>query len=211
MVRIGIADDRHLLRQGIQRVLENADDMEVVFEAETAWELLSELQRVECDVAIVDVSMPGPGFVETLKRLQKFHPTVGTLVLSMHPEENYGLRALKAGALGYLNKTVAPEELLLAVQTVANGRRHVTQELSELLVKGLIDDSDRARHESLSHREFEILRRVGAGEATAEIAQSLSISPKTVHTYKARIKEKMGFTSTAEAIRYALENDLVVD
>ncbi|MGY8777223.1 MAG: LuxR C-terminal-related transcriptional regulator, partial [Longimicrobiales bacterium] len=121
------------------------------------------------------------------------------------------LRALKAGALGYLNKTVAPEELLLAVQTVANGRRHVTQELSELLVKGLIDDSDRARHESLSHREFEILRRVGAGEATAEIAQSLSISPKTVHTYKARIKEKMGFTSTAEAIRYALENDLVVD
>jgi two-component system, NarL family, invasion response regulator UvrY len=211
MIRVGIADDQHLLRQGVKRILENAHHIETVFEAETGWELLDELQRVECDVAIMDVSMPGPGFVETLGRLQRLHPTVGTLVLSMHPEESYGLRALKAGALGYLNKTVIPEELLRAVQAVAMGRRYLTHSFSEALVLGLLDDQERAQHESLSNREFEVLRLVGAGSTTAEIGQILSISPKTVHTYTARIKNKMGFASTAAAIRYALENDLVGD
>lgn len=208
MIRIAIADDRTLIREGLKRVFETEPDLIPVIDASDGFDLLEQLNDTECDVVIMDVSMPGPGFFDTLKRTRDRFPDARVLVLSMHPEEQYAIRALRDGASGYLHKDVDPDTLCEAVRRVASGGRYITPRLGELLVQGLDRSDDAAAHDVLSNREFEVLRLLGSGVSTKDIGKRLSISPKTVGTYRGRLKEKMGFESVAELIRYVVENDL---
>lgn len=208
MIRIAIADDRTLIREGLKRVFETEPDLIPVIDASDGFDLLEQLNDTDCDVVIMDVSMPGPGFFDTLKRTRDRFPDARVLVLSMHPEEQYAIRALRDGASGYLHKDVDPDTLCEAVRRVASGGRYITPRLGEILVQSLDQDDDAAAHAVLSNREFEVLRLLGSGVSTKDVGKRLSISPKTVGTYRGRIKEKMGFESVAELIRYVVENDL---
>lgn len=208
MIRIAIADDRTLIREGLKRVFETTPDLIPVIDASDGFDLLEQLNDTDCYVVIMDVSMPGPGFFDTLKRTRDRFPDARVLVLSMHPEEQYAIRALRDGASGYLHKDVDPDTLCEAVRRVASGGRYITPRLGELLVQGLDRSDDAAAHDVLSDREFEVLRLLGSGVSTKDIGKRLSISPKTVGTYRGRIKEKMGFENVAELIRYVVENDL---
>ncbi len=208
MIRIAIADDRALIREGLKRVFESTPDLKPVIDASDGFDLLEQLEHTACDVVIMDVSMPGPGFFDTLKRTRDRFPDARVLVLSMHPEEQYAIRALRDGASGYLHKDVDPDTLCEAVRRIASGGRYVTPRLGEILVQGLNRSDDASAHDVLSDREFEVLRLLGSGVSTKDVGKRLSISPKTVGTYRGRIKEKMGFESVAELIRYVVENDL---
>ncbi len=209
MIRIAIADDRTLIREGLKRIFETEADLTPVVDAKDGFELLDQLADTECDVVIMDVSMPGPGFFDTLKRVRDRFPDARVLVLSMHPEEHYAIRALREGASGYLHKDVDPDTLCEAVRRIASGGQYVTPRLGEILVQGLSHDDDAARHDGLSDREFEVLRLLGSGLSTEDIGKRLAISPKTVGTYRGRIKDKMGFTNLAELIRYVVEHGLL--
>lgn len=208
MIRIAIADDRTLIREGLKRIFETAPDLIPVIDASDGFDLLEQLEHTHCDVVIMDISMPGPGFFDTLKRTRDRFPDARVLVLSVHPEEQYAIRALRDGASGYLHKDVDPDTLCEAVRRIASGGRYVTPRLGEILVRGLDRSDDAAAHDLLSDREFEVLRLLGSGVSTKDVGKRLSISPKTVGTYRGRIKEKMGFESVAQLIRYVVENDL---
>ncbi len=208
MIRIAIADDRTLIREGLKRIFETEADLTPVIDAKDGFELLDQLADTECDVVIMDVSMPGPGFFDTLKRLRDRFSDSRILVLSMHPEEQYAIRALRDGASGYLHKDVDPEILCEAVRRIASGGQYVTPRLGEILVQGLSQEDGVARHDALSDREFEVLRLLGSGLSTEDVGKRLTISPKTVGTYRARINEKMGFKNIAELVRYVVENGL---
>jgi len=208
MIRIAIADDQRLLREGLKRVFEAQPDLTTVIDAKDGHELLEQLAGTDCDVVVMDVSMPGPGFFDTLRRVRDRFPDAHVLVLSMHPEEEYAVRALRAGASGYLHKDVDPETLCEAVRRVASGGRYVTPRLGEILVQGLSRDGDAPSHDALSDREFEVLRLLGSGLSTDEVGKRLSISPKTVGTYRARLNDKMGFANLAQLVRYVVEHSL---
>lgn len=211
MIRLAIADDQPLIREGLKRVFESEPDIETVLEASDGFELLEQLTNTDCDVVILDVSMPGPGFFETLKRAKDRFPNARVLVLTMHPEEQYAIRALRLGAFGYLQKDASPDTLCEAVKCIASGGKYVTPRLGEILVQGLTPGDDDARHEALSDREFEVLRLLGSGLSTDGVGKRLSISPKTVGTYRSRINEKMGFANIAALVRYVVEHDLTSD
>lgn len=208
MIRIAIADDRSLLREGLKRVFEAQPDLTTVIDAKDGHELLDQLAGTDCDVVVMDVSMPGPGFFDTLRRVRDRFQDARVLVLTMHPEEQYAIRALRAGASGYLNKDVDPEILCEAVRRIASGGRYVTPQLGEILVQGLTRDDDAPSHDVLSDREFEVLRLLGSGLNTDDVGKRLSISPKTVGTYRARLNEKMGFANLAQLVRYVVEHSL---
>ncbi len=208
MIRIAIADDQRLLREGLKRVFEAQPDLTTVIDAKDGHELLEQLAGTDCDVVVMDVSMPGPGFFDTLRRVRDRFQNAHVLVLSMHPEEEYAVRALRAGASGYLHKDVDPETLCEAVRRVASGGRYVTPRLGEILVQGLSRDGDAPSHDALSDREFEVLRLLGSGLSTDEVGKRLSISPKTVGTYRARLNDKMGFANLAQLVRYVVEHSL---
>ena len=209
MIRIAIADDHPIVREGLRRIASEGVGISVTGEASTAAELFRLLARAAVDVVLLDVSMPGSTFVETLKELREKHPSVKVLVLSVHPEDQWALRALRAGAAGYLTKDHSPEQLVGAVRRVAGGGKYVSAPLAEKLA-GLIDnDSKRAPHERLSDREFEVLRALGSGMAVKDVAEQLNLSAKTVSTYRARLLEKMGLKSRADLVRYVVEHDLL--
>lgn len=208
MIRIAIADDQRLLREGLKRVFEAQPDLTTVIDAKDGHELLDQLAGTDCDVVVMDVSMPGPGFFDTLRRVRDRFQNAHVLVLSMHPEEEYAVRALRAGASGYLHKDVDPETLCEAVRRIASGGRYVTPRLGEILVQGLSRDGDAPSHDALSDREFEVLRLLGSGLSTDEVGKRLSISPKTVGTYRARLNDKMGFANLAQLVRYVVEHSL---
>lgn len=208
MIRIAIADDRTLIREGLKRIFEAEADLTTAIDAKDGHDLLHQLAVTECDVVVMDVSMPGPGFFDTLKKIRVRFEDVYVLVLSMHPEEEYAIRALREGARGYLHKDVDPDTLCEAVRRVASGGTYVTPRLGELLVRGLSGDGDAPAHDVLSDREFEVLRLVGSGLSTEDVGKRLSISPKTVATYRGRIKEKMGFENIAQIVRYVVEKSL---
>ncbi|HEU5219799.1 MAG TPA: response regulator transcription factor, partial [Gemmatimonadales bacterium] len=181
----------------------------VTGEASSAGELFRLLQSAPVDVVLLDVSMPGSTFVETLHRLRDEHPSVKVLVLSVHPEDQWAMRALRAGAAGYLTKDRSPEQLVEAIRRVARGGKYVSESLAEKLA-GLVDHG-RARtpHELLSDREFEVLRALGSGMAVKEVAAQLRLSAKTVSTYRARLLEKMDLKSKADLVRYVVEHELL--
>jgi len=209
LTRVLIADDHAILRRGLKEILMRELDDAVCGEAENADQVLAQVQNQEWDVVILDVTMPGRSGLDVLRDLKVMRPRLPVLVLSMHPEDQYGKRILKAGACGYMNKDSAPEELIKAIRKVQAGGRYISQALAEKLAWDLNTDQERPVHETLSHREFEVLRLLASGKTVGQIALDLHLSATTVSTYRARILEKMNMTTTAELMRYAIENHLV--
>lgn len=208
MIHVLLADDHAMVREGLAKLLGDQLDITVVGEAANAIELMTMLDHTTVDVAILDVSMPGPGIIELLKHIKSRFPRVRSLVLSMYSEEQYATRTLRNGAAGYLTKDQSPELLVDAIRKVAGGGRFVTPSLAERLVADLDDDTTTIAHDTLSDREFDVLRAIADGESVKQIAARLGISPKTVSTYRARLLEKLGVRTNAELVRYVLEHGL---
>ncbi len=210
-IRILIADDHPIVRQGLRRIVEADPGLVISGEAGDAEALLTELARAPTDLVLLDVSMPGGPFLETLQRLRAKHPTVRVLVLSVHPEDQWAVRALRAGASGYLTKDHSPDQLLEAIRRVYRGGKYVSPALAEHLAQHLDGSggAQRAPHELLSDREFEVMRRLGSGLTVSQIAGELAISAKTVSTYRTRILEKMAVGTNAELVRYAATHGLI--
>jgi DNA-binding NarL/FixJ family response regulator len=209
VIRLLIADDHPVVRAGLRRIIQDAPGLQVVAEVASGHELLEQLPRVPADIVLLDVTMPGPRFLELLQQLRAEHPTVAVLVLSVHPEDQYAVRALRAGAAGYLTKDHSPEELTEAIRRVYRGSKYVSAALGERLASDLAAGSRDVRHELLSDREYEVLCLLGSGRTVKEIARSLELSPKTVSTYRARVLEKMGASTNADLVRYAALHGLI--
>jgi DNA-binding NarL/FixJ family response regulator len=204
-----IADDHGILRRGLKQILQQALPDVVCGEAQDAAEVMERLRAGSWDLLILDITMPGRSGFDVLRDVKTLHPDLPVLILSMHPEDQYAKRVLKAGASGYMNKESAPDELVKAVAKVLGGGRYVSPRLAESLAVDVARPSHRPPHEILSDREFEVLRRLGSGKTVAQIADELHLSATTVSTYRSRLLEKMRMTTTAELIRYALEHQLV--
>lgn len=209
MIQILIVDDHAILRRGLKEILEREFRDVRIGGAGTAEEALTQLDSEKWDLVILDITMPGRSGVDVLRNLKALRPKLPVLVLSMHPEDQYGKRVLKAGASGYMNKESAPEELIKAVRKLLSGGRYVSPTLAETLAVDLGRDDGTPAHERLSDREFEVLRKMASGKTVGQIAQELHLSVPTVSTYRARILEKMGMSNTAELIRYAVSHHLV--
>jgi len=209
MTRVLIADDHSILRRGLIEILMRELKGAVCGEAENAEQVLSRVQSHNWDLVILDVSMPGRSGIDILADLKRLRPKLPVLVLSMHPEDQYGKRVLRAGASGYLNKDSAPEELIRAISKVLAGGRYVSAALAEKLALELLQDQGQPLHETLSNRELEVLRMIGSGKTVSQIAEELHLSVTTISTYRARILEKMNMTTSAELMHYALCNQLV--
>jgi DNA-binding NarL/FixJ family response regulator len=210
-LRILIVDDHAVVREGLLRILEGTGRGWQVAEASSGYQALEWLQRHPVDLAIVDLSMPGMSGIDLIGRIRQDHPGTRVLVLSMHAEEQYALRAFKAGASGYVTKDRASTELVDAVSRVAAGGAYVTNSLAERVVLQLNGMAEAPRHERLSNRELEVLRRIVAGERIGDIANALHLSIKTVSTHKRRIQDKLGLPSTAALVRYGMEQGLIAD
>jgi two-component system invasion response regulator UvrY len=208
-IRIFIADDHPIVRQGLRRMVEADPGLVISGEAGDAATLLGALEKTATDLVLLDVSMPGGPFLDTLHGLRERHPSIRVLVLSVHPEDQWAVRALKAGASGYLTKDHSPEQLLEAIRRVYRGGKYVSPTLAEQLASHLDAAGQRAPHELLSDREFEVMRRLGSGLTVSQIASELAISAKTVSTYRARILEKMAVASNADLVRYAARYGLI--
>jgi two-component system, NarL family, invasion response regulator UvrY len=209
MKRILIVDDHEVVREGVKKIFsENASSF-VFGEAATAPDALRIVREQDWDVVMLDISLGGRSGLELLKELKQIRPRLPVLILSMHPEEQYARRAFKAGAAGYVTKDIDRAELAEAVNRVAEGGNYVTRALAEKLVVHFARGSDRLPHEILSDREFEVMRLITLGKTLNEIAAILSLSDKTISTYRARILEKIGVNSNAELVRYAIQNKLV--
>ena|ERR1700682_2571069 len=209
MIRVLIADDHAILRRGLKEILARELEGAVCGEAKDAQQVLAKIQSEPWDLVILDLSMPGRSGLDVLRDIKGLRPKLPVLVLSMHPEDQYGKRILKAGASGYMNKESAPEELIKAIRKVLAGGRYVSPALAEKLVLDLNEDVTRPLHETLSDREFEVLRMIASGKTQTQIAEELHLSVATVSTYRARILEKMRMTTTAQIMHYALSNHLV--
>jgi len=204
LIRVLLADDHAIVRDGLKRILGAAGDIEVSGEAKDGDEALALVKANHYDAAVLDMSMPGLAGLDLIKRVKLEKPGLNVLVLSMHGEQQYAARALKAGASGYLNKDSAGEQLVSALRKVAAGGVHVSDAAAAGLVRGV-----RAPHEKLTDREFEVLRLLAAGRSPTEIADQLHLSVKTVSTHKSNLQDKLGLAGTAELVRYALEQKLV--
>jgi two-component system invasion response regulator UvrY len=209
MIKVLVADDHAIVRRGLVQILTEAPDMVVVGEASTGREVLQAVRKHDYDVLVLDIAMPEGGGLEVLQQLQTLKPDLRVLILSMYPEQQYAVRALKTGAAGYLTKESVPEELIAAICKVARGGKYVSQSLAEQLASELRGEVEKEPHETLSDREYQVMTLLAAGESIADIATELSLSVKTVSTYRARILDKLNLKSTAEIIRYALEHGLV--
>jgi two-component system invasion response regulator UvrY len=209
VIRILIADDHAILRRGLKEILTGEFEGAMFYEAGNAQQVLAEVQSHACNLVILDITMPGRSGLDLLRDLQQLRPELPVLILSMHPENQYAKRVLKAGAAGYMNKETAPKELVKAVRKVLDGGRYVSAGLAEKLAADLSVDAARLPHERLSSREFEVLRMIASGKTVSQIAEELHLSVTTVSTHRARILEKMGMTNNAELMRYALHNRLI--
>jgi DNA-binding NarL/FixJ family response regulator len=209
MIRLLIADEHPIVREGLRRIVQDAPGLEVVGEVANGEELFALLPRVPADIVLLDVTMPGPGFLDVLQRLRSEYPTVAVLALSVHPEDQYAVRALRAGASGYLTKDHSPEELTEAIRRVHRGHRYVSTQLAERLAADLTAGARDVRHEVLSDREYDVLCLLGSGRTVKEIAGSLQLSPKTVSTYRMRVLEKMHASNNADLVRYAALHGLI--
>ena len=208
-IRILIADDHPIVRQGLRRIVEADAGMVISGEAGDVAALLGALQSTVTDLVLLDVSMPGGLFLETLRELRNRHPSIRVLALSVHPEDEWAVRALRAGASGYLTKDHSPDQLLDAIRRVYRGGKYVSPSLAERLASQLDGGGQRAPHELLSDREFEVMRRLGSGLTVSQIAGELALSTKTVSTYRTRILEKMAVATNADLVRYAARHGLI--
>jgi len=204
-----IADDHAIVRQGLRQILSETEDMIVAGEAANGVEALARVREGECEVVLMDVSMPDRNGIDALKLIKKEFPRLPVLVLSMYPEDQYAVRALKAGASGYLTKQSAPEQLVQAIRTVAAGRKYVSASLAQELANAIQDDGDKPLHEKLSDREYQTLCMIASGKTLSQIAAELNLSVKTVSVYRARLLEKMRMKNNAELTHYGLKCGLV--
>jgi two-component system invasion response regulator UvrY len=209
VIRILIADDHAIVRKGLKQIVEETADMVVADEASTGHEVLDKVRDNEYDVVVLDISMPGGDGVDILKQIKKEKPKIPILVLSMHPEEQYAVRVLHAGAAGYMTKESAPDELITALRRVAAGRKYISSSLAEQLAFKLERNADRPLHEILSDREYQVMCMIASGKEVKKIAEELCLSVKTVSTYRSRILEKMRMKNNAELTRYAIKQQLV--
>ena len=209
MIRILIADDHAIVRQGLKQIVADVPDMTVSGEASNAEEVLDRLLKSDCDVVLLDITMPGSHGLDTLRELKSRRPELPILVLSVHPEDQYAVRALKAGASGYMTKESAPEELVAAIRKVTGGGEYVGPSLAERLDLDLSTGTSGPLHEELSERELEIMLMIASGMKTSQIAAELWLSVKTVGSHRSRILEKMGMKSNVELAHYAIQNRLL--
>ncbi len=209
-MKIVIADDHTVVRQGLRMILANAFKRANFAEAENVPELYNLLKQMAYDVVVLDLSMPGGSGLDVLKQIKHLYPNLPVLVLSMYPEDQYAVRALKAGAAGYLTKESAAQELVTAINKVMHGGKYINASVAETLVHQLGTDYEHPPHQLLSDREYQVLCMIASGKEVGQIAQELSLSVKTVSTYRARILAKMNMRTNAELTHYAIENKLVV-
>lgn len=208
MIRVFIADDHAIVRKGLCQIIEETEGIEVVGQATNGDEVLEQVMKAEWDVLVLDLSMPGRSGLDVIQAVRDLRPKMPILVLSMHPEDQYAVRLLKNGIAGYLNKETALDNLVSAIRKVVAGGKYVSEALAEKLAFDLTGSSDKGSHQSLSDREYRVLCMIGEGKSVSQIAEELFISVKTVSTYRTRILEKMSLKTTADLIRYAVENDL---
>ncbi len=209
MIKILIADDHAIVRKGLKQIISETQDMVVTDEAGDGQEVLNKVRKDNFDMVLLDISMPGRTGLDILRELKAEKPRMPILVLSMYPEEQYAVRVLRAGASGYLTKESAPDELIAAIRKVSLGKKYITPSLAERLAFDLDIDSDKPLHETLSDREYQVLCLIASGRTVGEIAEKLSLSAKTISTYRARILEKMNMKNNAELTHYALQHKLV--
>ncbi len=209
-MRVLIVDDHAVVRRGLRALLSDEFPGAVFGEASDARQALEHLRKKKWDVALLDITLPGKSGLDLLKELKAEWPRLPVLVLSAHPEDQFAVRVLKAGAGGYMTKESAPEELAKAIRKILTGGRYVSPELAEKLALRVKKDSTSAPHETLSDREYEVMSRIAAGKTVTAIAEELSLSAKTISTYRARILEKLAVKNSAEIVHYAIRNGLVI-
>lgn len=211
MIRVLLADDHAIVRAGVRELLTATGDIAVVGEATNGAEVIAAAQNGGFEVLVLDMSMPGRSGIELIKMVKAEHPQLRVLVLSMHSEEQYAVRAVRAGASGYLTKETATDELVSAIRRIAGGGAYITPETAERLVRDSAGGGAGAPHTRLSNREYEVFRMIVAGQSVTDIAEVLGLSVKTISTHKARILEKMDLASQADLVRYAVEHELLDD
>lgn len=209
MVKILIADDHAIVRRGLKQIFAEQADLQVAGEAENAAQVLELVRRQPWDIVVLDLSMPGNSGLDVLKEIKNIRPEMPVLILSVHPEDQYALRALRAGAAGYMTKETAPEELVKAVRKIHAGGRYVSASMAETLAAGLAVESHRPPHENLSDREFQVFVLLASGKTAKETADFLAIGLKTVHTHRDRILKKMGLKSNVDLTQYAHRYKLI--
>lgn len=209
MIKILIVDDHVIVRKGLRQILADTSDMQVVDEANNGQEALNKISKNDYDMVLLDISMPGRCGMDLLKEIKSRKPKLSILMLTMHPEEEYAVRALRAGASGYLTKESASEELISAIRIISRGGKHISISLAEKIACHLKADRDMPPHESLSDREYEVLCLIASGKPVKNISDTLSLSAKTISTYRSRILRKMNLQNNAEITHYAIKNQLV--
>lgn len=211
MIKVLIADDHPLVREGLKKVVDQSTiDIKVIDEAEDAHELMEKLRQTKPDIVVLDITMPGKSGLDVLKEIKKFYPDLPVLILSIHPEDRFAIRALKAGADGYVNKSSISDQLITAIRKiVTQKKKYISQDVADQLANRVDLNSQEPLHESLSDREYQIMTMIASGKDVNEIAKELSLSVQTVHTYRSRIKEKMGLKSNVEFTRYAMQQNLI--
>jgi DNA-binding NarL/FixJ family response regulator len=209
MIKILIADDHAIVREGLKQILSESPDLVVVAEASSGQEVLEKISKNDLDLVVLDIAMPGRGGLDILKEIKTQKPRLPVLMLSMYPEEQYAIRVLKAGASGYLTKESAPDELVKAIRQISQGKKYISPSLAEKLAIDLEVSPDKLPHEILSDREYQVMCMIASGKTLKEIADGLSLSIKTISTYRSRILEKMNMKTNAELTHYAIKNNLV--
>ena len=208
-IRVLIADDHAIVREGLKQILADTKDIVVAGDAENGHDAIKLVRGCQCDVLLLDISMPDRSGIEVLKQIRKEHPKTAVLMLSMHREDQYAIRSLKAGAAGYLNKQSAPAELVNAIRQVAAGRKYISAALAQELANHVGDDHEMPLHETLSDREYQTLMLIASGKTVSDIACELVLSVKTISMYRSRLLQKMKLRHNAELTHYAIKNHLV--
>ena len=208
-IKVFIADDHDVVRQGIKTIISDTTDLCVIGEAENGEDALEKIRGLDVDVLIMDYDMPKKNGLDTLIELKTFCPKLPVIILSVFPEDHYGIRFLKAGASGYLGKSNVTQQLVEAIRRVANGGKYISPNLADRLVSGLNKDSEKLPHENLTDREFQVFHLIATGKRLKAIAEELHLSVNTVSTYRSRILEKMEMENNADMIHYAIKNELI--
>jgi DNA-binding NarL/FixJ family response regulator len=208
MIRVMFTEDHAIVREGLKQILADTKDIVVAGEASDGDEALEKIRTGDYDVVVMDISMPGKNGLDTMKEIKEIRPALPVLILSMYPEDVYAIRSFRAGASGYLSKESAPTELITAIRKVASGGKYISALLAEKLVVNLGDDAGKPLHEKLSEREYQILCMIASGKTGKQIAAELTLSAKTVSTYRTRILEKMDLKNNSELTHYAIQNGL---
>ena len=208
-IRVFIADDHAIVREGLKQILAESPEMTVAGEAESGLDAIKMLRKAKCSVMLLDISLPDKNGIDVLKQIKKEYPDIAVLMLSMHREDQYAIRSLKAGASGYLTKQSAPRELVTAIRQVASGQKYVSAALAQALASQVGENHEAPLHDTLSDREYQTLTMIASGKTVSAIAQELSLSVKTVSEYRARLLSKMKLKNSAELTHYAIKNQLI--